>query len=114
MISNFLNHHSQHLPAGVEYLLYMDAYDSMLMNDAGNVVKDFLSYDAEMLIIGTNANWPNTSPWRHLFEWVMELIKLSLAMAKPLFSLQEIRELRLPLVQIPPAPIRGRLHGLSG
>ena len=68
LIAHLVNFRRDTIPEGVEYLLYMDAYDSMLVNDAGNLVADFLSYDAEMLIIATMANWPVKSPWRTLFK----------------------------------------------
>ena len=44
--------------AQYEYLLYLDGRDSLHVGDASNIVKDFQSYDCEMLVLGTHHDHP--------------------------------------------------------
>ena len=50
---------SPSFPPDIDYLLYMDAYDSILTGNASNIVESFNSYNAEMVVIGTKENWPS-------------------------------------------------------
>ena len=47
------------VPSHVKYILYMDAFDTLLMKDASKVVEAFLSYDADVVAAGTQSNYPN-------------------------------------------------------
>ena len=46
------------VPSYVEYLIYMDAYDSVLVGDASKIDEHFRSYNAEFLTANTHTNWP--------------------------------------------------------
>ena len=56
-ILNFID--SPSFPADIDYLLYMDAYDSMLIGNASNIVESFNGYNTEIVVIGTKENWPS-------------------------------------------------------
>lgn len=52
------------IPSGVEYIIYLDAYDTCLANDADHVLDAFKSYDCDFLTGNTKADWPrNDKAW---------------------------------------------------
>ena len=48
------------MPGSVEYLLYLDAFDSLLLGDASRLDKAFESYDARFIAMATRNDWPPT------------------------------------------------------
>ena len=46
------------VPDHVQYLLLMDAFDTVLLGDASKIDEAFESYDAQMVAIGTSRNFP--------------------------------------------------------
>ena len=46
------------VPSGVKYLIYVDAYDTILMGNASQIDERFESYEAEFLTANTKENWP--------------------------------------------------------
>ena len=56
LILDFL--HSSRLPPGIDYLIYLDGYDTLMLGDAGGIVDAFNAYEAEFVSAATFANYP--------------------------------------------------------
>ena len=46
------------VPTHVKYLIYLDAYDTILLGDASKIDEHYDSYEAEFLTANTQINWP--------------------------------------------------------
>ena len=56
--------HSPRLPSHIEYVIYLDAFDSLMLGDADHIVDSFRDYDVDMLIGATYLNFPKNKKLR--------------------------------------------------